>query len=90
MSTRSYYLHQAQVCGSLARGTDDPKLKQRYEDLAVEFMQRGSRESDDEIDFLPPAASSRSRTAATPAHTDKPCLTDRSTVVAPRPRRPDH
>lgn len=53
MSTRSYFLHQAQVCGSLARGTDDPKLKQRYEDLAVEFLQRGSRESDAEIDFLP-------------------------------------
>ncbi len=55
MSRRSYFLHQAQVCGSLARGTDDPKLRQRYEDLAVEFLQRGSRESDAEIDFIPVA-----------------------------------
>ncbi len=46
MSKRSYFLHQAQVCGSLARGAADPKLKQRYEDLAIEFLQRGSRESD--------------------------------------------
>lgn len=52
MSRRSYFLHQAQVCGSLARGTDDPKLKQRYEDLAIEFLQRGSCENDGEIEFM--------------------------------------
>ncbi len=46
MSRRSYFLHQAEVCGSLARGTDDPALKQRYEDLEIDFLQRGSCESE--------------------------------------------
>ena len=34
---RSYFWHQAQVCMSLARVSDDTVLKQRYEDLALEF-----------------------------------------------------
>jgi hypothetical protein len=46
MSRRSYFLHQAEVCGSLARGTDDPSLRQRYEDLQIDFLRRGSREDD--------------------------------------------
>jgi hypothetical protein len=44
MSKRSYYWRQAQVCMSLARVTDDPFLKERYEDLAVDFAQNAERE----------------------------------------------
>ena len=47
MSKRSYYWRQAQVCMSLARVTDDPALKERYEDLAVDFAQNAERERDD-------------------------------------------
>jgi hypothetical protein len=36
---RSYFWHQAQVCMSLARVSDDTVLKQRYEELALEFAQ---------------------------------------------------
>jgi hypothetical protein len=32
---------------SLARVTDDPVLKERYEDLAVNFAQNAGREQDD-------------------------------------------
>ena len=31
---------------SLARATDDPMLKERYEDLAVDFAQNAERERD--------------------------------------------
>jgi hypothetical protein len=44
MSERSYYWHQAQVCMSLARVTDDPFLKERYEDLALDFAQNAELE----------------------------------------------
>jgi len=40
MQESSYYLHQAQVCMSLARGTDDPNLKQKYEELAIDCLER--------------------------------------------------
>ena len=43
---RSYLWHQAQVCMSLARATDDPVLKARYQDLAVDFAQNAEREPD--------------------------------------------
>ena len=51
MPALSYCLHQAQVCLSLARGTDDAKLKQRYEELAVDFMERagGGREAESRL-----------------------------------------
>jgi hypothetical protein len=29
------------VCMSLARATDDPSLKKRYESLALDFLERG-------------------------------------------------
>jgi len=35
-----YYFHQAQVCMSLARGTDDPNLKQQYEELAIDCLEK--------------------------------------------------
>jgi len=44
MSKRSYYWRQAQVCMSLARSTEDPLLKERYEDLAVDFAQNAERD----------------------------------------------
>jgi len=43
---RSYFWHQAQVCMSLARVTDDPVLKQQYEDLAINFARSAGREGD--------------------------------------------
>src|SRR5215467_1738683 len=46
MLQRSYFWHQAQVCMSLARVTDDPVLKEQYEDLAVNFVQNAGRERD--------------------------------------------
>ena len=46
MLQRSYFWHQAQVCMSLARVTDDPVLKEQYEDLAVNFARNAGREGD--------------------------------------------
>jgi len=46
MLRRSYFWHQAQVCMSLARVTDDPVLKERYEDLAINFVRNADRERD--------------------------------------------
>ena len=46
MLQRSYFWHQAQVCMSLARVTDDPVLKEQYEDLAVNFVRNAGRERD--------------------------------------------
>ena len=43
---RSHLWHQAQVCMSLARATNDPVLKERYEDLAVDLARNASREQD--------------------------------------------
>jgi len=40
MSLLSYNWHQAQVCMSLARATDDPGLKKRYENLALDFLEK--------------------------------------------------
>ncbi len=38
---------------SLARGTDDPALKRRYEDLAVEFAQSISDDRDLDMSAAP-------------------------------------
>ncbi len=51
--SRLYCMREAQVCMSLARNTDDPTLKERYEDLARKFLQRGVAEDDAEFDFAP-------------------------------------
>lgn len=50
MPTFSYCLHQAQVCLSMARGTDDPNVKRRYEDLALDFMERIGGRRDAEVE----------------------------------------
>jgi hypothetical protein len=53
MASRSYYLHQAQVCQSLANGTTDPALKDRYTRLALDFLDRAAEnDEDDPGDFL--------------------------------------
>jgi hypothetical protein len=44
MSKRSDMWRQAQVCMSLARATDDPLLKEPYEDLAVDLARNAERE----------------------------------------------
>ena len=44
MSKRSDMWRRAQVCMSLARTTDDPFLKERYEDLAVDLARNAEHE----------------------------------------------
>ena len=44
MSKHSDLWRQAQVCMSLARATDDPVLKERYEDLAVDIVRSAEPE----------------------------------------------
>jgi hypothetical protein len=46
MSKRSDLWRQAQVCMSLARVTNDPILKERYEDLAVDLARNAERRRD--------------------------------------------
>jgi hypothetical protein len=48
MLSRSYCLHQARVCLSLARLTDDANAKRRLEELALNFTERigGGDDSD--------------------------------------------
>jgi hypothetical protein len=53
---RSYFAHQVQVCTSLARVTDDPTLKRRYEALAVAFAQNIGSELDRDMDAAPQAS----------------------------------
>ena len=48
MSSRSYYLHQAQVCQSLARSAADPALNDRYSELALDFLEKASDPEDEE------------------------------------------
>jgi len=40
MLSRSYCLHQARVCLSLARVTNDASVRQRLEELALNFADR--------------------------------------------------
>jgi hypothetical protein len=49
MSKRSDMRRQAQVCMSLARATNDPLLKERFEDLAVDLARNAERERTLEI-----------------------------------------
>jgi hypothetical protein len=53
---RSYFARQVQVCVSLARATDDPALKLRYEALAVEFAQNIGSEVDLDMNAAPLAS----------------------------------
>ena len=53
MADRSYYLRQAQVCRSLANSSDDPRLKDRYERLALDYFDRATEAVEcDEENFL--------------------------------------
>ena len=40
MLSRSYCLHQARVCLSLARLSDDANTRQRLEEMALSFVER--------------------------------------------------
>jgi hypothetical protein len=51
MQEYSHYLHQAQVCMSLARGTDDPHLKQQYEKLAIDCLERLGGKPNPEVEL---------------------------------------
>ncbi len=53
MPSRSYYLHQARVCQSLAACTSDPALKERYERLALEFFADSAEGDETEAELLP-------------------------------------
>jgi hypothetical protein len=53
---RSYFARQVQVCMSLARETDDPAVKRRYEALAVEFAQNIGGERDLDMTAAPLAS----------------------------------
>jgi hypothetical protein len=48
MLSRSYCLHQARVCLSLARVTDDANTRRRLEEMALSFAERigGSEDVD--------------------------------------------
>lgn len=46
VTKRSYFWRQVQVCMSLARVCNDPVLKERYEDLALDFTQNAGRDHD--------------------------------------------
>lgn len=56
MFARSRYFHRAQVCLSLARTTEDPELRDRYEDLAVDFLHLAGGREDSEFDAPAPVA----------------------------------
>jgi hypothetical protein len=53
MPDRSYYLRQARVCRSLANIAEDPTIQQRYERLALDYLERAMEVTEcDEKDFL--------------------------------------
>jgi len=53
MPTQSYYLRQAQVCRSLAKASEDAAVRERYERLALDYLDRASElEGCDGDDFL--------------------------------------
>ena len=49
MLSRFYCLHQARVCLSLARLTDDANVRHRLEELALNFAERIGSEDDLDI-----------------------------------------
>jgi hypothetical protein len=49
MLSRSYCLHQARVCLSLARLTDDANARHRLEELALNFAERIGGKNDLDI-----------------------------------------
>jgi hypothetical protein len=53
MADRFYYLRQAQVCRALADSSDDPTLRDRYERLALDYLDRAMEAVEcDEENFL--------------------------------------
>jgi len=52
MPTQSYYLRQAHVCRSLARASENAKVRERYEQLAIDYLERAKEFSEGEEDFL--------------------------------------
>ncbi len=53
MANQSYYLRQARVCRSLADGAEDPSVRERYERLALDYLERAMETVDcDEENFL--------------------------------------
>jgi hypothetical protein len=56
---KCYSLRQAQVCMALARASSDPALKQRYEELALDFVQNARSERD--VDITSPPVSNIKR-----------------------------
>jgi hypothetical protein len=53
MPDRSYYLRQARVCRSLANTAKDPTIQQRYERLALDYLERAMEVAGcDDEDFL--------------------------------------
>jgi hypothetical protein len=64
MLSRSYCLHQARVCLSLARVTDDASARQRLEELALNFAKRiGGRDDVDIAQIFAAAEPSNKREA---------------------------
>jgi len=59
---------QARVCMKLARASDDPALKQYYEELALKFAENAASQHDP--DNIPSHVSPTQATAATPIGTD--------------------
>jgi hypothetical protein len=49
MLSRSYCLHQARVCLSLARLTDDANARRRLEEMALSFAERIGSSDDSDI-----------------------------------------
>jgi hypothetical protein len=49
MLSRSYCLHQARVCLSLARLTADANARRRLEELALNFVERIGSDNDSDI-----------------------------------------
>ncbi len=53
MPDQSYYLRQAKVCRSLANGTEDLAVRERYERLALDYLERAMDATEcDEENFL--------------------------------------
>jgi hypothetical protein len=53
MPSQSYYLRQAEVCRSLAKASEDATLRERYERLALDYLERAKEfAASGEQDFL--------------------------------------
>jgi hypothetical protein len=65
MLSRSYCLHQARVCLSLARLTADANARRRLEEMALSFAERigGSEDSDIAQTFAAVRPSNKPRSA---------------------------